>query len=105
MRQDHATTRLRERTRLRPAVLRRIRRRLARLDLPPGTHHLPLSEGYAVIKDVGKQGAKKHVLATVLARDARHLPGQDLSYRFSGVKLAAFSDELRALLGVGALHF
>lgn len=71
----HADDRLKERTKLSPAVLQRLRARLATKQLPRGTHHSIFRDGsYAVLKDVGN----KHVVATVLSRNMRP-PGTDHS--------------------------
>lgn len=71
----HADDRLKERTNLNPAVLKRLRARLATKQLPRGTHHSVFRDGsYAVLKDVGG----RHVVATVLSRNM-HPPGVDHS--------------------------
>ena len=72
----HADDRLKERTRLSPEVLARLRQQLHRRRLPSGTHHVRLgTEGYAVLKDVGG----RHVVATVLSRHMRP-PGKELTF-------------------------
>lgn len=72
----HADDRLKERTRLSPEVLTRLRRQVLRRRLPRGTHHVRLgTEGYAVLKDVGG----RHVVATVLSRNMRP-PGKELTF-------------------------
>jgi hypothetical protein len=43
--------------------------------LPPGDHHVRIKGGYVVLKDIGG----KHVVATVLDRNAARVPGHDVS--------------------------
>lgn len=75
-RPPHADVRLKERTRLSPEVLARLRQQLHRRRLPSGTHHVRLgTEGYAVLKDVGG----RHVVATVLSRHMRP-PGKEMTF-------------------------
>ncbi|MFZ4580727.1 MAG: hypothetical protein ACOYOB_20270 [Myxococcota bacterium] len=70
----HADDRLRERTKLRPAVLQALRRRVAASQLPRGAQHVDMQDGYAVLKDLGD----RHVVATVLSRNMRP-PGNEVS--------------------------
>lgn len=54
-----------------------MRKRLDWAKIPPGTHHIKLPEGYAVLKDVGRS-KPHHVVASVLSAQM-HPPGRELS--------------------------
>lgn len=97
-RPSHADQRLRERTTLPPEALARLRRQLRRAHLPKGTHHVRLgSQGYAVLKDTGRQ----HVVATVLSRHMTP-PGKEVSMSIQSVTKEAAA-KWRALVRAGQL--
>ena len=76
---DHPSKRLKQRTGQPQSALDDLRARLKEVKLPGGTHHTRMhqGDGYAVIKDVGK-ARPHHVVATVLDRHAKYLPGMDV---------------------------
>ena len=76
----HPEDRLAERTSLPPEALLPIRRGLHGKNLPRGSHHVRLDGGgYVVVKDVGRDGNPRHVVATVLSEDMSP-PGYDVTY-------------------------
>ena len=76
----HPEDRLAERTSLPPTALVPIRHGLRGKNLPRGSHHVRLDGGgYVVVKDVGRRGAPRHVVATVLSEDMSP-PGYDVTY-------------------------
>lgn len=75
----HADDRLAERTNVPPSVLHNLRRDIKSAPIPFGTHHVTLEDGsYAVLKDVSRGGAKRHVVATVLG-PGMSPPGTDVT--------------------------
>lgn len=91
----HADDRLRERTRLKPEVLKRLRQQVSRARLPRGTLHARLGgEGYAVLKDLGG----RHVVATVLSRNMQP-PGPDVTSHLERTPMKTRTlDDLRTKL-------
>jgi len=76
----HPEDRLAERTSLPPGALVPVQRGLRGKELPRGSHHVRLDGGgYAVVKDIGKRGVPRHVVATVLSEDMSP-PGYDVTY-------------------------
>lgn len=79
----HADDRLAERTNLDPSVLDSLRKDLSAAAVPYGTHHVALEDGsYAVLKDISRNGKKRHVVATVLSPEMSP-PGTDVTREFS----------------------
>ena len=72
----HADQRLRERTKLSPGELARVRRALRRSKLSPGAHHYRFRDGSAAVL---KPVRNRHVVATVLARNMR-APGENKAH-------------------------
>lgn len=76
----HPEDRLAERTSLPPEALVPVRQGLRGKHLPRGSHHVRLDGGgYVVVKDVGRRGNPRHVVATVLSEDMSP-PGYDVTY-------------------------
>ena len=76
----HPEDRLAERTSLPPEALIPVRQGLQGKHLPRGSHHVRLDGGgYVVVKDVGRRGHPRHVVATVLSEDMSP-PGYDVTY-------------------------
>ena len=75
----HAEDRLAERTNLDPSILKSLRKDVKSTPIPYGSHHVVLDDGsFAVLKDVSRQGKKRHVVATVLSPDMNP-PGTNIT--------------------------
>jgi hypothetical protein len=75
----HADDRLAERTNVPQSVLDQLRRDIKKSPIPHGDHHVTLEDGsFAVLKDVGRGGEKRHVVATVLS-PSMSPPGTDVT--------------------------
>ena len=89
----HAEMRLKQRTSMKQSELAALRSRIDWKKIPPGHHHIRMSDGIAVLKDVGRK-KPHHVFATVLPSGKKRPPGRELSSLLKAASWRAFSDEM-----------